>query len=275
MSKAVWLGATGLALSIGMLAVGYVAGRPELANANEAQAAPSVASESAPVEREEIETIVRNYLLENPELLIEMQQALESKQQEQQRLANLQVIEDAKDDIFNAEYDGYVGNPDGKTTIVEFYDYNCGYCKRAQEDMLALTEADPDLRFVLKEFPILGPDSTKAHIVSMAFRTMMPEKYADFHNQLIGAPGRATEESAIRIATALGADEAALRNEMKNPAIGAAFEKTYELANRLSITGTPSYVVGSEVVFGALGRDVLAQKIAEARATEPAQPVAN
>ena len=88
------------------------------------------------------------------------------------------------------------------------------------------------------------------------------------------SPGRATEESAIRIAIALGADEAALREEMKNPAITAAFEKTYELANRLAITGTPSYVVGNEVVFGALGRDVLAQKIADARAANN-QPVAN
>lgn len=274
MSKAVLWGATGVVLSLGMLAVGYVAGRPELANATATENAQPVAAASAPGEREGIETIVRDYLLANPELLIEMQQALETKQQEQQRLANLEVIESARADIFNAEYDGSVGNPNGKTTIVEFYDYNCGYCKRAQDDMLALTEADPELRFVLKEFPILGPDSTKAHVVSMAFRALMPEKYADFHNQLIGAPGRATEDAAIRIAVALGADEAALREEMKNPAIAAAFEKTYELANRLAITGTPSYVVGNEVVFGALGRDVLAQKIADARAAE-GQPVAN
>jgi protein-disulfide isomerase len=93
----------------------------------------------------------------------------------------------------------------------------------------------------------------------------MPEKYGDFHNQLLGAPGRASEDAAIRIALALGADEAKLREEMKNPAINAAFEKTYELANKLAITGTPSYVVGNEVIFGALGQEVLAEKIAEAR----------
>jgi protein-disulfide isomerase len=131
--------------------------------------------------------------------------------------------------------------------------------------MLALTSADPDLRFVLKEFPILGPDSTKAHVVSMAFRTLMPEKYGDFHNQLLGGQGRASEATAMKIALALGADETKLREEMKNPAINAAFEKTYELANKLAITGTPSYVVGNEVVFGALGQEVLAQKITEAR----------
>ncbi|MEW9834926.1 DsbA family protein [Mesorhizobium marinum] len=267
MRNAVWLGGTALAVSLGMLAVGYVAGRPDVANATDAQAL-TLASADGTVDRSQVETIIRGYLLENPEILIEMQQALETEQREEQRVANLEVIKAAKADIFNASYDGIVGNPDGKTTIVEFYDYNCGYCKRAQEDMLTLTAADPDLRFVLKEFPILGPDSSKAHVVSMAFRALMPEKYGDFHNQLLGAPGRATEATAMKIALSLGADEGKLREEMKNPEIAAAFEKTYELANRLAITGTPSYVVGSEVVFGALGHEVLAQKIAEARAGE-------
>ena len=269
MSKAIWLGATGLAVAAGMLVVGYVAGRPEAAIAKDTSQAVALASATTSVDRVEIENIIRDYLVKNPELLLDMQQALETKQREEQRVASLEVIEAAKDEIFNAAYDGVVGNPEGKTTIVEFYDYNCGYCKRAQEDMLALTAADPDLRFVLKEFPILGPDSTKAHVVSMAFRTLMPEKYGDFHNQLLGGQGRATEAAAIKVALALGADEAKLREEMKNPAINEAFEKTYELANRLAITGTPSYVIGNEVVFGALGQEVLAQKIAETRAAAP------
>jgi protein-disulfide isomerase len=132
--------------------------------------------------------------------------------------------------------------------------------------MRNLTAADPDLRFVLKEFPILGPDSQKAHVVSMAFHKLMPEKYGEFHNRLLGGQGRAGEASAIKVALSLGADEAKLREVMKDPAIQAAFEKTYDLANRLAITGTPSYVVGDEVVFGALGQDVLAQKIAAAKA---------
>ena len=265
MNKAIWLSATGLAAAVGMLAVGYLAGKPEAAIADGAPQTVAVASADSTVNRVEIENIVRDYLVKNPELLLDMQQALETKQREEQRIANLEVIKSAKDDIFNASYDGYVGNPDGKTTIVEFYDYNCGYCKRAQDDMLALTAADPDLRFVLKEFPILGPDSTRAHVVSMAFRSLMPGNFGDFHNQLLGAPGRASEATAIKIAVSLGVDEAKLREEMKNPAITAAFEQTYELANKLAITGTPSYVVGNEVVFGALGQEVLAQKIAEAR----------
>ena len=177
-----------------MLAVGFVAGRPQAAIADDAPQAVAVASADGAVDRaRNREASSATIWSKNPELLLEMQQALETKQREEQRVANLEVIKDAKDEIFNAAYDGVVGNPDGKTTIVEFYDYNCGFCKRAQEDMLALTAADPDLRFVLKEFPILGPDSQKAHVVSMAFRALMPEKYGDFHNQLLGGQGRASE----------------------------------------------------------------------------------
>ena len=137
--------------------------------------------------------------------------------------------------------------------------------------MQALTAADPELRFVLKEFPILGPDSQKASVVSMAFHKMMPEKYGEFHNQLLGGPGRAGEASAIKIAVSLGADEAKLREAMKDPEITEIFNETYELANKLSITGTPSYVVGNEVVFGAQGRDVLTRSLPSPRRPAPAR----
>jgi len=262
MSKAILLSATGIAASVAMLAFGFVSGQQGIAAPDRQIITASTAS--GQMDRAEVEKIVREYLLSNPEILLDVQQALEEKRDEQQRLAHKQVIEDDKSEIFNASYDGVVGNPDGKFTIVEFYDYNCGYCKRAQQDMQALTAENPDLRFVLKEFPILGPDSQKAHVVSMAFRTLMPEKYGEFHNQLLGGKGRADEAAAMKIALSLGADEAKLREEMKNPAIIEAFSRTYDLANKLSISGTPSYVVGDEVVFGALGKEALQEKIAAA-----------
>lgn len=265
MMKAYLLGGAGIAVAVGMLAFGYMAGRPDIASAEMASQHASHPAETV-LDRQEVERIVRDYLLANPEIMLEVQDALETKQKEEQRVAQLDVIRGAKADIFDAAHDGVVGNPHGKVTVVEFYDYNCGYCRRALSDMQAMTEADPDLRFVLKELPILGPDSQKAHIVSMAFRALMPEKFGEFHRTLLGGPGRADEQSAIKVALALGADEAALREEMKNPAIEQAFSKTYELANRLSITGTPSYVVGEEVVFGALGAEVLSEKVAAAKA---------
>lgn len=225
-------------------------------------AAAEPADKTAGFSRAEIETIVREYLIANPEIMLEVQDALEAKQRDRQQLAQIETIRAASDDIFNSAHDGVYGNPDGKYTLVEFFDYNCGYCKRAMADMLEMTKANPDVRFVLKEFPILGPDSQRAHIVGQAFQHLMPEKYGEFHVQLMGAAGRATEESAIKVALSLGANEAQLRKEMKDPKIADVFNRTYEIANQLGITGTPSYVVGEEVVFGALGRDVLEQKVA-------------
>jgi protein-disulfide isomerase len=260
MRKAILLGTTSIALAFAMLAAGFLAGKPLAA----ADSSPQMAQ--ATMDRAEVEQIVRDYLVANPEILSEMQAALDAKEREEQRIASLQTIESNRADIFRSAHDGIVGNPDGKISIVEFYDYNCGYCKKAQDDMLALTAENPDLRFVLKEFPILGPDSQKAHMVSQAFQSLMPEKYAEFHNQLLASRTRASEASAMKLALSLGADEAALREAMKDPKIIETFNQTYELANKLAITGTPSYVVGNEVVFGALGKEVLAEKIAAAEA---------
>lgn len=265
MRQTIIVGIAGIAVSAAMLALGFNLGQT-------GQPAPEPvvinAPEEASLDRNAVEAIVREYLLENPEIMLEVQTALETKQQEEQRSTQLATIKDQSAEIFNASYDGIVGNPNGSTTVVEFFDYNCGFCKRAMADMDEMVKADPDLRFVLKEFPILGPDSQKAHVVSMAFRALHPEKYADFHRDLLNGPGRAGEESAMRVALELGADEAAIRQEMSNPEIQDAFVKTYELANALSITGTPSYVVGDEVVFGALGQAVLAEKVANYRACE-------
>ena len=270
MNKAVLLGATAALAACVTLAAGYAAGnapaRPAAPAATEVLAATAVPVKDT-LDRAEVEAIVRDYLLKNPEVLLEVQYALEAKQKEAQRVAHLDVIKTQKDDIFNSAYDGIVGNPAGKVTIVEFYDYNCGFCKRAMEDMQELVKADPELRFVLKEFPILSPDSHKASVVSMAFHKLMPDKYGAFHTALLGGEGRATEAKAIKVALSLGADQAKLREHMQDPDIPAALEKTYDLANKLAITGTPSYVVGDEVVFGALGQKVLAEKIEAAKAS--------
>lgn len=265
MSKAIALGIAGVTVSFAMLAAGFLAGsRGDLVAAPRGAdgARPSLAQVTS---RADVEAIVRSYLIENPEILTEMQIVLEDRQREEQRLAVLDAIGSSSDAIFDATYDGVVGNPEGSTTVVEFFDYNCGFCKRAYEDMAAMVAEDDDLRFVLKEFPILGPDSQRAHIVSMAFRTLAPERYAEFHRTLL-LGSRATEATAIAAAVGLGVDEAALREEMKNPAIADAFQETYELAQKLAITGTPSYVIGQEVVFGALGQAVLKEKVELARA---------
>lgn len=227
-----------------------------------------VAQESggdAQLSRSQVEAIVRDYLLTNPEILIDMQERLTAKQQEEQQAAVEGEIASASDQIFHNPRDVVLGNPEGDVTVVEFFDYNCGYCRRALSDMEALLESDNNLRFVLKEFPILGPDSQKAHVVSLAFHALAPEHYEEYHKRLLSSDGRANEETAIEIARDLGIDEAALREEMKNPQIAESINETYELANRLQISGTPSYVIGNEIMPGAIGHDLLSEKIADAR----------
>ena len=257
MKNTIVLGTIGVAASFAMLAFGYLAGaggRP----------APQMAAAGG-LDRGAIEQIVRDYLINNPEIMLEVQEALSVREEAAKKVLRLETIRQSSDVIFNADYDGVIGNPDASVTVVEFFDYNCGYCKRAVNDMQKLIADNADVRFVMKEFPILGPDSQRAAQVSMAFRKLAPDSYADFHLKLLGAPGRATEQSAMKLALSYGVDEAELREGMKDPAIAQAIGETYELASNLSITGTPSYVVGEEVIFGAIGHQILQQKIAEVR----------
>jgi len=213
----------------------------------------------------ELEQFIHDYIVAHPEVLLEAQDALEAQQAAVQRQKTRAVIAENKDALFHAPGDVVLGNPEGDVTIVEFFDYNCPYCKHAIEDMETILKEDSNVRFVLKEFPILGPDSLAASHVSMAFREIAPDKYRQFHEELLGGEPRATEERALEVAAALGVDKAALEKKMKDPAIDEAIKQAYSLANDLGITGTPAYVVGDEAVSGALGAELLSEKIANVR----------
>jgi protein-disulfide isomerase len=256
----------GTTLSLAALALGFPSGRPSL-RVLQLVTPAAAAEQSVPaLDKAQIEAIVHDYIVNHPEVLLEAQAALEKKQEEQQKVAQAQVIKDSAQELYHAKWDGVLGNPNGKVTIVEFFDYNCHFCRGALKDMQNIIAHEKDVRFVLKEFPVLGPDSQRASIVSMAFKKLMPEKYAQFHQELLGSEGRADEASAIKIAVSLGADEKALRQAMKDPSIVQDFTRTFELADKLSINGTPSYVVDNQVISGALGQKVLDEKLAEARA---------
>jgi protein-disulfide isomerase len=213
-------------------------------------------------QKKEIGDIVKDYLIAHPEVLIDVQQALEKKQDEA-RMAQAKVaVEQNEKQIFDAPYDLSVGNPHGKITVVEFFDYNCGFCKRAISDMDTVIKKNPDVRFVLKEFPILGQDSVEAHRISVAFRHIAPEKYGQFHRELLGGEEHATEGRALEVAASLGVSEEQIRAQMKKTNNEASVQQTYALAHKLGITGTPTYVIGDEAIFGAVGADTLDQKVA-------------
>lgn len=216
-------------------------------------------------EKEEIGQIVRDYLLKNPELMIEVQQALEEKQEREANAQKSEVLAQSHDEIFNNSFDPVFGNPEGDVTIVEFFDYNCGFCRRGLADMEYILDNDPNVKFVMKEFPIFGPNSIAVHKVALAYKLTAPEKYYDYHVTMMEQDGQIDEARALKLAEESGIDMDALRDEMNNPAIIDSFRQTDALAGGLGITGTPSYVVGDELVVGALGKDVLIEKIENMR----------
>ena len=225
-------------------------------------ATPSIVAAEDTLTKEQVEKIVREYLLENPEIMFEMREAYERKQQEELAVTQRQILENEADAVYNADYQIEFGDPNAKHTIVEFFDYNCGFCQRALSDMQQILQDNPDVRFVLKEYPVLGEASVQASRVSMAVSKLMPEKHPQYHVDLLSLQGVKDGDAARDLAIQMGADEAALNAELEKAEIDATISEVYRLAQGLGINGTPSYVVGDSVVFGAVGQ---AQLIAELR----------
>src|SRR4029453_16210905 len=138
----------------------------------------------------------------------------------------------------------------GDVTLVEFFDYNCPYCRKGAPPIVELEQSDRDLRLVYKEFPILGPGSQFAARAALASRKQ--RKYVRFHNALMQAKQQGTEETVIEIAHAVGLDTKRLKQDMQDPAIQDAITRNLQLANALGITGTPSFVIGERMVLGAV-----------------------
>ena len=222
-------------------------------------------------QKKEIGDIVRQYLVDHPEVLLEAQDALQAKQQQAMLDKAKGAIDGNKKEIFADPADLVLGNPKGDVTIVEFFDYNCTYCKHAINDMSSLIKSDTNVRFVLKEFPILGQDSIAAHKVALAFRAIAPEKYGQFHMALLGGQAHADEAVAIKVAETFGVTKAELQKQMEAKAGQDSVKQSYKLADALGIQGTPAYIIGNELIPGAAGLDSLTQKVANMRSCGKAE----
>lgn len=216
-------------------------------------------------QKKEFGEFIREYLVENPEVLAEAQAVLEIRQAEAEVLRTQQIISSLSEDLYQTDGDIIVGNPDGDVTIVEFFDYNCGFCKRAMEDMREIIAQDSNVKFILKEFPILGPESTEASRVSLAVTRVAPEKSAEFHIALLGGSGRANAQKAMGIVNDLGIDQAAVEKEMADDSLFDSVRTSYSLAESLGINGTPAYVLANEAIFGAVGVPQILSKIENIR----------
>jgi protein-disulfide isomerase len=218
-------------------------------------------------QRGEIEKIVKDYLLSHPEVLEEMSAELSKRQAAAEAEKHQTAVKANADMIFNSPRGVIVGNRNGDVNFVEFFDYNCGYCKHAMADMLNLMKSDPKLRVVLKEFPVLGPSSVEAAQVAIAVRMQDPsgKKYLDFHQKLLSSRGQADKARALAAAKESGLDMAKLEKDMVSQEVKATLQENFKLAEAMGLNGTPSYVIGNQVVVGAVGMEGLAKKISEAR----------
>ncbi|ODA68837.1 disulfide isomerase/thiol-disulfide oxidase [Methyloligella halotolerans] len=199
--------------------------------------------------RTQVIAVVRDYLVNNPEILVDMSQELDERQQSAQAEQQKKGIGDNADKIFRSNYSYVGGNPDGDVTVVEFFDYNCGFCKRALPDVVKLTKEDDTVRVVFKELPIFGQDSEDAARAALAAKEQ--GKYFEMHQRLYNDPGKANKGKAMAIAKDLGLDMDKFEEDMKSDKVKAALDENMKIAQAIGLQGTPLYLVGDEMIAGA------------------------
>ena len=238
--------AAALLLIGGGLAFGQLATAPS-AETPASQAAP-LARAFSESQKKEIEAIIKDYLLGNPEVLVEAQNALEAKMDKVQSERMALAIKDNAAELYRPAASPIV-NATGDVPVIEFFDYNCGFCKKAFPEVSQLIDSDKKIRLILKEFPILAKGSEEASRVALAAK--MQGKYWEFHRAMLENPGQANEASALRVAERLGLDMARLKKDMLAPEVKKEIDATHALANKMGIQGTPHFIVGDRIIAGA------------------------
>lgn len=231
-----------------------------------AGAMPALAQDAfTPAQREALDARIRTYLLENPEVLLEVFEVLERRRQVAEADADTARVAASRAALLDDGFSPVLGNPAGDVTVVKFSDYRCGYCRQAAPIVTELIGSDPGVRVVIKEFPILGEESVLAGRVALAAARVNAKAYDRLHQAIFSHRGQFTEAALIALAEKAGVDGAALRREMARPEIADAIRATYALARELGVEGTPSFVIGNTVVRGMIQLDRMKELVAEAR----------
>lgn len=217
-----------------------------------------------PAQREAVEKLVREIIRTNPEIIMEALESHDQRQKEAEARRFVDALAAQKQAVRNDPSSEVAGNPQGDVTVVEFFDYRCPYCKQAHNQLQALLKRDSKVRVVLKEFPILGPESVVASRAALAARAQ--GKYLAFHNALLETRAL-NEEIIFRLAADVGLDVDRLKKDMTQPEVQAIIARNRKLGEALGITGTPAFVIGDQLAPGALSVDRLAAMVEEARAS--------
>jgi protein-disulfide isomerase len=217
----------------------------------------------SPEQEKRVQELVKEYILANPEIILEAVQTLRRKQEEAQKKAAEEALKTRRAELQGATDLPVAGNAKGDVTIVEFMDYRCGYCKSVKPAIDEVLRADGKVRLVIKEFPILGPASRTASMAAIAAHKQ--GKYLAYHNALMAYPNNLTDEVIFALARQVGLDVAKLKDDMASPEVQALIEKTHKLATDLGINGTPGFIIGDQIIPGAISVDEMKKKLAEAR----------
>jgi len=216
-----------------------------------------------PEQEKRVKEMIKEYILANPEIILEAVQTLRRRQEEAQKKAAEEALKTKRGELQGAADLPVAGNAKGDVTIVEFMDYRCGYCKSVKPTIDEVIRADGKIRLVYKEFPILGPASRTASMAAIAANKQ--GKYLAYHNALMAYPNNLTDEVIFVLARQVGLDLAKLKDDMKSPEVIALIEKTNKLAQDLGINGTPGFIIGDQIIPGAVTANELKQRIAAAR----------
>jgi len=227
-------------------------------------------AEILPEQRQAIEAIIHDYLMQNPDVLIEALKAAEEKATRDSDAKAAVVLKDRRAEVFDDPASPVGGNPQGDVTIVEFFDYRCPYCKQTEPALEALLKRDPKIRVAYKEFPILGPASVYASRVALAARAQ--DKYAAFHGRMMATKGQIDESVVQSVAIAAGLDWERIQKDLTAPEIELALRRNLALAQALAIRGTPGFVIGNQLADGAEDIVSLTQMVAVARGLALARP---
>lgn len=218
----------------------------------------------SPDQTQAIETILRNYLVAHPEVLVEALQAYQAAQHEAEANRQREALLAHRGLLDGATSSPVLGNPDGDVLMVEFFDYRCPYCRAVAPKVMESVRADGAIRLVMKEFPILGPDSVYAARAALA--ADQQGKYGPFHAALMAAAGKLSEKAVLAIARDVGLDIGRLQQDMASPEVDDELRRNAELAKALGIGGTPAFIIGDQLVPGAVELEDLRKLVAEARA---------
>ncbi len=218
-------------------------------------------------EQARFEEAIHGYLLDHPNVVVEVLQLLRARDKQAEAQKGRANLVKYRDTLLNDPTSPVGGNPNGDVTVIEFFDYHCGYCKRVLPTVRAMLDEDPGVRIVYKEYPILGPASVLAARAALASLRQDAGKYRVFHETMMASKARLNERRILDIAEEVGFDPDRLKADMNDPEIEGTIQRNLALADSLGINGTPTFVIGDTIVPGAVDLDTLRSLIAKARSS--------